>query len=148
MLIILGAIVVAAVLVGVPVLAVVRRHRADAREHPDWWGEWKQADRATKRRVRAALRRGETLYDPREARRLIGLAAGLDRVQARSSFSGWPHYAWAAVIVAGALATGHLAATVQLAPLLLIGWLRHVALPGQRRRRELAVARHRHLLGE
>ena len=148
MLIILGAIFVAAVVAVVPVLALLRRHRADARARPDWWSEWRRTDRATKRRVRAALRNGETLYDPREARLLIGLAAWLDRVQSRSRFNGWPHYALAAVVVVGAVATGHLAATVQLAPLLLIGWLRHVALPGQRRRRELAVARHRHLLGE
>jgi len=126
-----------------------RAYRKDLRAQSDWWAEWKRTDRPTKRRIRRALARGETLYHPDEARLSLGLSRWTDRVEAVGGWRlriEWPLLGVGAI---AALAFGDARLAVQLAVILAsLAFMRGFVVPRLRRRRQQAVSANRRILGE
>jgi hypothetical protein len=122
-----------------PAIAVVRYRRlvaADQRTQPEWAAEWKRADRAKKRRIQRALRRGETLYDPDDARLLVGLSQRIDRLQGAGGW--WRRIEWPILAVSSIVGviTGDVRLAVQAIVILgSVAFLHRVVLPRQRKRR-------------
>jgi hypothetical protein len=128
-----------------PAIAVVRYRRlvaADRRAQPEWAAEWKRADRAKKRRIQRALRRGETLYNPDDARLLVGLSRRLDRFQETRGW--WRRIEWPILAVSFivGVVTGDVRLAIQAIVILgSVAFLHRVVLPRQReRRRRTALA--------
>jgi hypothetical protein len=122
-----------------PAIAVVRYRgllAADRRTQPEWAAGWKRADRAKKRRIQRALRRGETLYNPDDARLLVGLSRRIDGFQETSGW--WRRIEWPilAVSFSVGIVTGDVRLAVQAIVILgSVAFLHRVVLPRQRKRR-------------
>jgi len=110
--------------------------QADRRAQPDRAAEWKRADRAKKRRIQRALRRGETLYNPDDARLLVGLSRRIDRFQETGGW--WRRIEWPilAVSFVVGVVTGDVRLAIQAVVILgSVAFLHRVVLPRQRKRR-------------
>jgi hypothetical protein len=128
-------------------LRLRRISRDVRREQPEWADAWKRSSWSTKRRIARALRRGETLHDPADARLLVGLARRADVYQ-RSETCRWrwqlPLVALVAVV---GIATGNLAPAVQVSALLAFALILGAVLPRQRARRTDTVVCNQQLHG-
>lgn len=143
----IATLAVAVVAAG-PAVIYWRLFRADERAQPEWSTEWKRTDRATKRRVRRALRRVETLYNPDDARLLVGLSRRMDRFQFGGRWWRRVELPLLGVVVVLGLAAGSLRAI--LPPIIMLGsglLLRAVVLPRQQRRRQQTIAANQRLHG-
>lgn len=130
------------VLVGFVTLLPLRRLRREVRDdQPEWTAEWKRTSRAKKREIARALRRGETPYNPDDARLLVGLGRRADLYQ-RANMRWWRwHLAVAAVLAILALASGNVGLAVAAVPALASALLlRRVILPRTEARRRRVVA--------
>ena len=82
------------VLVGFVTLRPLRRLRREVRDdQPEWTAQWKRTSRAKKREIARALRRGETPYNPDDARLLVGLGRRADLYRGPTCVGGdgiWP----------------------------------------------------------
>ena len=126
-----------------------RAYRADRRQRPEWWAEWKRADAARKRRIRAALRRGEQLADHGDARLLVGLGQWVDRIDSTGR-RGWllELLLMVVLIVAAALSGSTRLVTQAIVLLAIIAVNRGLALPRLRRRRRQALAANRRIASQ
>ena len=144
-----GLILLVTALALAPQIVRLRRMRRRAQlEQPQWAAEWKRTSRSDRRRITSALRRGETLYDPREARLLVGLSRRADMYQDAGGRRWVVILALTCPVVVFGIATGNaglaVEAGVALGILLLV---RGVLLPRQQDRRHRAAAANRELHG-
>jgi len=116
------------------------------REDPEWVAAWKRASWSRKRRIGRAMRHGETLFDPEDARLLVGLSRRADIYQAGTGRRLRYSLPLAGVLVALAIAAGDPALAVQAVVLLgLALFLHRVVLPRQRARRHRTAAANRQI---
>jgi hypothetical protein len=134
------------VVIGFVCVFQLRRLTREAREdQPEWTAEWKRTSRAKKRHIARALRRGETPYNPDDARLLIGLSRHTEVVQRRNlRWSRW-HLPFAAVGLVLAVITGNVGLAVAVLPAAAGALvLQYVALPRMQARHHRAVAAAKH----
>jgi hypothetical protein len=137
---------VTVVVIGLVTIVQLRRLTREARDdQPEWTAEWKRTSRAEKRRIARALRRGETPYNPDDARLLIGLSRRLELIQRRNvRWYRW-HLAFAAVGLVLAGITGNVGLAVAVLPAAAGALvLQYLALPRMRARHHRAVAAAKH----
>jgi hypothetical protein len=139
---VLLAIVILLVVVAVSLLPHVIRSRQLARrmqrENPEWAAAWKRASRSRKRRIRHAMRHGNTLYDADDARLLVGLSRRADMYQETVGRRLRYSLPLAAVVLVVGIAAGDPVLAVQA--VVLFG----LALQRERRHRTAAANRQIH----
>jgi hypothetical protein len=149
MIVAVAALLLLAAFLARPATRYLALHRRARRDDPVWWAQWDTADRETKRRVTMALRRGETLLDPAEARLVVGLGRAADGFKESAGRRARRRLPLLLVAVAGAFALGDVAVGVEaLIALAFSAVLLGVILPRQRRLRDQAIAANRAFLGE
>ena len=118
-----------------------------------YYGRWKKVDRARRRRIARAVRRGKAVSDPRDAALAVEMIDAQQKLTNLTDRSGWKqglHYAFLAVFVASVAipSRGNLrTAGLALLPLILLTAM-HFAARRLRARADWAREKNEQLTGK